>query len=311
MGIRPVISVIAGLALMVPGVAAGEPLISPFEGSEPIGNFEARYAELPLLVPPLGDRAIPATTVVEGAVTSHIYRRPEGVDPFEVYASYRAALEGGGFDILLDCRAPDCNLKLGVGPVYRDAMGARAYSRMPTSTRVYLTGWVEHYISARKQLDDRTYHAAILISRERGFYSVDVVESAERRADTVTLSEALLTSRIEDEGKSVLDGIHFETGNDSIRPESAAAMDVITAYLRNNEDTSFYVVGHTDDTGELQANLALSKARATAVAKALTERGIDPTRLAAAGVGPWSPVASNQTQAGKAANRRVELVLSP
>ena len=160
-------------------------------------------------------------------------------------------------------------------------------------------------------VDDRTYHAAILISRERGFYSVDVVESAERRADTVTLSEALLTSRIEDEGKSVLDGIHFETGNDSIRPESAAAMDVITAYLRNNEDTSFYVVGHTDDTGELQANLALSKARATAVAKALTERGIDPTRLAAAGVGPWSPVASNQTQAGKAANRRVELVLSP
>ena len=286
-------------------------LISPLEGSETVGSFETRFAELPLLVPPLGARNIPTVETLEGALVSHIYRRPEGVTPFEVYRSYLDALQQGGFDILLDCRAPDCNLKLSVSPTYQNSglFRERGYDSFPMSTDVYLLGWAEHYLSARKTLADRTYHVMIIISAQRGLYSVDVLESAERKADTVTLSEALLSARLNDEGRSVLDGIFFETGNAVIKPESTEALEVIASYLSANPDTRYYVVGHTDDTGSLQANLNLSSDRAASVLAALTERGIESARLSSHGVGPFSPVASNQSETGRSVNRRVELVL--
>jgi OmpA-OmpF porin, OOP family len=68
------------------------------------------------------------------------------------------------------------------------------------------------------------------------------------------------------------------------------------------------VVGHTDAVGELEANLRLSKARAEAVIEALVARGISRGRLQAFGAGPYAPVASNREEAGRAQNRRVELV---
>jgi outer membrane protein OmpA-like peptidoglycan-associated protein len=68
------------------------------------------------------------------------------------------------------------------------------------------------------------------------------------------------------------------------------------------------VVGHTDNAGALDHNLKLSADRAEAVVKSLIGRGIAASRLKAAGVGPYCPVASNHTEEGKAKNRRVELV---
>ena len=300
------------ITLLLPiTVCAQAPLISPFEGSETVGSYETRFAELPLLVPPLQDRNIPTVETVEGTLVSHIYRRPEGVTPFEMYRSYLDALQQGGFEILLDCRAPDCNLKLGVSPTYQSSgvFRERGYDAFPTSTDVYLLGWAEHYLSARKTLADRTYHAMLIISAQRGLYSVDVLESAERKADTVTLSEALLSARLNDEGRSVLDGIFFEIGNAVIKPESNEALEVIATYLNANPDTRYYVVGHTDDTGNLQANRTLSSNRAAGVVEALVERGIQADRLSSHGVGPFSPVASNRSETGRSVNRRVELVL--
>jgi outer membrane protein OmpA-like peptidoglycan-associated protein len=68
-------------------------------------------------------------------------------------------------------------------------------------------------------------------------------------------------------------------------------------------------VGHTDSVGSLEANLALSRARAEAVVTALQARfGVAAGRAVPAGVGPLAPVASNATDAGRALNRRVEVV---
>jgi outer membrane protein OmpA-like peptidoglycan-associated protein len=70
-----------------------------------------------------------------------------------------------------------------------------------------------------------------------------------------------------------------------------------------------WVVGHTDSVGSPESNVTLSNARAAAVIKALTQQmGIDPGRLAPHGAGPYSPVATNKTEEGRARNRRVELV---
>ena len=68
------------------------------------------------------------------------------------------------------------------------------------------------------------------------------------------------------------------------------------------------MVGHTDTDGSVESNMKLSSDRAAAVVKSLVENGIQATRLKSSGVGPYCPVETNRTDAGKAKNRRVELV---
>ena len=85
-------------------------------------------------------------------------------------------------------------------------------------------------------------------------------------------------------------------------------MDQITKLLESDPRLLLYVVVHTDSVCTLESNLKLSAERADAVVKAQVGRGIEPARLKSAGVRPFSPVASNRTDEGKAKNRRVELV---
>jgi OmpA-OmpF porin, OOP family len=68
------------------------------------------------------------------------------------------------------------------------------------------------------------------------------------------------------------------------------------------------VVGHTDNVGSLELNLKLSSDRSASVDKTLIERGVPASRLKSAGAGPYSPVASHDTDEGKAKNRRVGFV---
>ena len=79
--------------------------------------------------------------------------------------------------------------------------------------------------------------------------------------------------------------------------------------LEGNAALSVYIVGHTDITGSYEHNLQLSRDRAAAVVKALVgKHGIAASRLKEAGVGPLAPVAANDTEEGRARNRRVDLV---
>jgi len=138
-------------------------------------------------------------------------------------------------------------------------------------------------------------------------YNVTIVEKGAMKQDVVGDAAALGAS-IAATGKATVYGIYFDTDKAVVKPESAPALDQITALLKQNDGLSLFVVGHTDNAGTLEHNLKLSADRANAVVQALTARGIASSRLKASGVGPWCPVASNSTEEGKGKNRRVELV---
>ena len=87
--------------------------------------------------------------------------------------------------------------------------------------------------------------------------------------------------------------------------------------IKNNPDISVLIEGHTDDdpyktSGPISGNWDLSTKRATAIVKILTENSnINPTNLTAAGRSEFAPVATNETNEGKAKNRRIEVILTP
>ncbi len=123
-------------------------------------------------------------------------------------------------------------------------------------------------------------------------------------ADAKFMAEGINTT-----GHVAIYGIYFDFNKAEVKPESESALKEITRFLQQNPKLKLYVVGHTDNAGSLDYNMKLSQQRAEAVVKELVSKyKIAPDRLKAGGVGPLAPVATNDTEEGKAKNRRVELV---
>ena len=138
-------------------------------------------------------------------------------------------------------------------------------------------------------------------------YSLTIVESQTMKQEVVADAKAM-GNDLADTGKTIVYGIYFDTASATIKPESEPALVEMVKLLNGSPALKVYVVGHTDNVGGLESNLKLSSDRAASVVKAITARGVTASRLKSAGVGPYSPVASNDTDEGKAKNRRVEFV---
>jgi len=139
-------------------------------------------------------------------------------------------------------------------------------------------------------------------------YRLTIVER-EIMEQEITANAAAMNNDINSSGHVSVYGIFFDSGKSEIKPESDSALVQISLLLKNNSSLKLYVVGHTDNVGSIDSNMKLSKDRADAVVNSLTANyGISADRLKAYGVASLSPVASNDTEEGKAKNRRVELV---
>jgi outer membrane protein OmpA-like peptidoglycan-associated protein len=140
------------------------------------------------------------------------------------------------------------------------------------------------------------------------FPAVVVVEKAAMKQEVVANAE-VFASGLRATGHVAVYGIYFDTNKSDVKPESTPALAEIAKLLKKDPGLKLYVVGHTDSTGFLDANMKLSQARGESVVRSLVAgHGIAAARLKGLGVGPAAPVASNDTEEGKAKNRRVELV---
>lgn len=117
-----------------------------------------------------------------------------------------------------------------------------------------------------------------------------------------------LYDRFVTDGKIVTNGIKFDSGEATLKPESMGVINELVKLMKEHPEVMFSVEGHTDSDGDAQFNLTLSEQRAVTVLNTMVEMGIAPDRLVSKGFGEEVPVADNSSPEGKANNRRVEFV---
>jgi outer membrane protein OmpA-like peptidoglycan-associated protein len=102
----------------------------------------------------------------------------------------------------------------------------------------------------------------------------------------------------------------FATNRADIQPNLRTVLDKFATSMNQHAVTTIQIVGHTDSTGGPQINEPLSVARANATRDYLTSRGVSPTRISTSGMAERQPTATNDTEAGRAQNRRVEIFIA-
>ena len=136
-----------------------------------------------------------------------------------------------------------------------------------------------------------------------------IVRVAAMQQSVVVTADQIQKS-LADSGRVVFYGIYFDTDKATLKPESEPTLAEMAKFLKASAATKVFIVGHTDMQGGVERNQRLSQERAAAVVAALAgKHGIAKDRLTPDGVGPLAPVAANDSDAGRAKNRRVEMVL--
>jgi len=139
-------------------------------------------------------------------------------------------------------------------------------------------------------------------------FFLDAIDLKKENKDVV--KKDFVLQKLEVGAKVVLKNIFFETGKSDLKEESFQQLDIVTGFMKENPTLKLEISGHTDNVGSLSSNLKLSEARAKSVVDYLVNKGIDKSRLTFKGYGPNQPVALNNTNTGRALNRRVEFKIT-
>lgn len=285
--------------------ARDHPLAGRYEGSRII-YFKARdYDEMRLPTKRLNNSRVLTeenSIEVKGQAVRFRYHGPAGRSSLEVARNYEQRLQQQGFETLFTCRAQAC----GGSDLWFAVTEAHKGSNLPSNwdSQTYIIarkdegGGAVSVVSVLAVENDNTVHAL-----------VDVLQSKGMETNKIKVLDAgMLRSTLDAQGRAALYGITFEFNKADIRPESRPQIEQIIAYLKANPQVGIVVAGHTDAKGAFDYNVELSRRRAQAVVQALTGGGIAGNRLVPFGAGMASPVATNDTEAGQALNRRVEIV---
>jgi outer membrane protein OmpA-like peptidoglycan-associated protein len=142
----------------------------------------------------------------------------------------------------------------------------------------------------------------------KGSYYYQTMVTVKAMKQEVSAAVTALREELNKSGHVAVYGIHFQTGDAMIMPDSMHVLGEVAEMLKQNPEIKVIVEGHTDNVGSAANNQDLSDVRAQNVMAWLTAHGVEGPRLSAKGWGQTKPVADNSTEPGRAKNRRVEFV---
>ena len=296
------------------------PGMKRYAASEIIGYRAAKFDEFLL---PLGRPtsvtapvAYEKSVKVDGLISRYTYLAPAGRSPAELFRNYKlefqrlglvtlyekGAGENGWFGPTLEQIADEDHVGqiLAYNEAQERVLVGKTKDAKPTYYYIFVTAYKDGVIP--EALSD-------MVQKDRALAEL-VVIAPEKMEEKMTFVNAQEMSRaLEDSGKVALYGILFDTDKDTLRTDSQPTLQEIAKLMAANPQLKIRVVGHTDNQGKTDYNLDLSRRRAASVVRELTSKyGLAANRLESFGCGLYAPVASNESEEGRAKNRRVELV---
>ena len=253
--------------------------------------------------------------VVEGQVTRQAWRiAAPSLTTLQILRPLREQLRNDRFRVVFECQTEACG-----GFDFRFSIGTFP----PPEMRINIGDF--RFLAAERQGAEGMEYLTLFVSRtaQAGFVEVTYVAPAALETAPIAgaaatplralggLSDAALADQLDTVGHSILADLSFDTGSAQLGDGPFASLQALADYLADHPERSVALVGHTDSAGSLEANIALSKRRAASVLERLVAvYGVPRRQLAAEGMGYLSPVASNLTQEGREANRRVEVIVT-
>ncbi|MBI1216965.1 MAG: OmpA family protein [Rhodobacteraceae bacterium] len=286
------------------------PAVAAARHDEALGSYA-------LPVGPWTDGHIP-TLAVEGPLHRTAWRLGNGtLTTLQILAPLRDQLAADGFQMLFDCLADACG-----GFDFRYGTAVLPEPEMHVDLGDF------RFLSARRAGQGGPEYVSLLVSRssDAGFVQVTQVggdpeeaappppepapaAAAPPPAPTVPAGD--LITQLTVGGSVALDDLQFDSGSADLAPGDYASLAALAAWLKADPSRSVALVGHTDFSGPLDTNIALSKKRAASVADRLVQSyGVKRTQLDPEGVGYLAPRATNLTDAGRTLNRRVEVMIT-
>jgi len=299
------------LAFMWAGDVAAQGLSFP-SNAKMTRNVGPQLDDFTMPTGPWADGAVPSVTQ-EGQFSRQAWTvEATGLSTLQLIRPLRDQLRNDGFDVVFECKDEDCG-----GFDFRFAMPVLP----PPEMQVNLADF--RYLAARKDSEDGPVLLSLLASRSAraGFVQVSSVgptsSPVTTRTDAAPVRGAVVLAQTNDMakelttiGRSVLTGLEFGTGSSQLGQGPFASLDTLADILEGRPDLKIALVGHTDSSGSLNGNIALSKRRAGSVLERLvSDYNVPRAQLDAQGMGYLSPISTNLTAEGRTANRRVEVIV--
>jgi outer membrane protein OmpA-like peptidoglycan-associated protein len=293
----------AALPLEFPG-----PATATVARTVPLATYK-----LPLA--PWADGAIP-TQLFEGARSDSAWRVDGGgLSTLQLLAPLRDQVQEAGYRVLWECETEGCG-----GFDFRFGTDVLDEPDMHVDLGDF------RFLAAERDGPAGPEALSLLVSRssDMGFVQMITIGAAinpvpltapdpgEGPSVSISPAEAgTLAEQLDGTGAVSLDDLTFESGSALLGQGQFASLDALAAYLKANPQRTIALVGHTDASGNLATNIALSTARAASVRdRLIRDFGVPAARVSAEGVGYLAPRASNLTPEGRARNRRVEAVVT-
>ena len=261
------------------------------------------------------DRGEMPTQTVEGQVTQQAWRiDAASLTTLQLVRPLREQLRNDRYRIIFECQTEACggfDFRFGIETL------------PPPEMRINVGDY--RFLAAERTGDDGPEYLTLLTSRtaEAGF--VQITHVGPMTQDTAPIAsaqatplravgaqpDAALADQLEAVGHAILSDLSFESGSAQLSDGDYPSLAALADYLAIQPSRRVALVGHTDSSGALDVNIALSKRRAASVLERLVgDYGVNRAQLEAEGMGYLAPIASNLQEAGRESNRRVEVIIT-
>ena len=302
-------------ALLVLAASAGQSQTLDFPSNASLQDEVISPLDSYVMPIDIWDRGDMPVQTVEGRMIQQAWRiEAPSLTTLQLVRPLREQLLNDRYRIIFECQTEACggfDFRFGVATL------------PPPQMRINIGDF--RFLAAERTGQNGPEYLSLFISRtaQAGFVQITHVGPEQENEPPIATAQAVplrapgaapildLQSRLDQDGGAVLEDLAFDTGSAQLGAGEFASLQALADYLAAFPDRTMAVVGHTDSAGALDVNIALSKRRAASVVERLVnDYGVNRQQLEAEGMGYLSPIASNLTEEGREANRRVEVIIT-